>query len=127
MYLSVNVLCAGSVCDAYARAKKVFARSRPARVHCRKPLHVEALGFVSCFFGALGSAVVPWCRDLWVLGLVLHVEGWGQALINTCESHAHTRTHTHTLTHINLPVLGAVGAGAGAARGGVGPGPHQHM
>ena len=47
------------------------------------PNHLELLIFLSCLFGTVGSAVVPWCGELWMLALMLHIEGWGQAFINT--------------------------------------------
>ena len=52
-------------------------------ITCRNPTHLELFIFLSCLFGTVGSAVVPWCRDLWMLALMLHIEGWGQAFINT--------------------------------------------
>ena len=74
---------------------------------CRNPTHLELFIFLSCLFGTVGSAVVPWCKDLWMLALMLHIEGWGQAFINTGRYHENKDSKTSVAISASVHIRSA--------------------
>ena len=64
MGYAAGALLGGFLCDRFKR-------------------HVELVVTIAFLLSTIGTAVTPWCTQLWLLGIFFHLQGLGVGLVDT--------------------------------------------